>query len=167
MRFGFELTTSEHLGMGEVMTLNELLSALATTTLSVTIKNATDDVITFTSGGWRGVEDDILARTVASWSVVNGRNVEIVMERQAGTLTLSANTASLSSVGDSATVTITAHTGEVSAVSSDETVATVTLNGDTITIEEVAAGTAMILVNSAATGDYEAATATVAVTCTE
>lgn len=148
------------------MTLNDILSALTTANLSVTIKNATDDVITFTSGGYQGVESDILARTVAAWSVT-GRNVVIEMERQTGTLTLSANTVSLASIGATDTVSITAHTGEVSAVSSDEEIAKVYINGDTITVEEVAAGTAMILVTSAATGDYEAATATIAVTCTE
>ena len=146
------------------MTLNDILSKLTTANLSTTIKNAAEEVITFVSGGYQGVESDILARTVEAWAL-NGRNLEIVMARQAGTLTLSASTASLSSVGDTENVSVTAHTGELSAVSSDEEVATVSVNGTTITIEEVAAGSATITVTSAANGDYEEATATITVTC--
>jgi len=146
------------------MTLNDILSKLTTANLSTTIKNAVEDVITFTSGGYQGVESDILARTVEAWAL-NGRNLEIVMARQTGELTLSANTATLTSVGDTETVSVTAHTGELSAVSSDEDVATVSINGTTITIEEVAAGSATITVTSAATGDYDEATATISVTC--
>ena len=146
------------------MTLNDILSKLTTANLSTTIKNAAGDVITFVSGGYQGVEGDILARTVEAWAL-NGRNLEIVMARQVGELTLSASTATLTSVGDTETVSVTAHTGELSAVSSDEEVATVSVNGTTITIEEVAAGSATITVKSAATGDYEEATATITVTC--
>lgn len=149
------------------MTVNDILSTLTTENLSVTIKNAVADVITFISGGWRGVESDILSRTVASWGVPNGRNVEIKMARETGTLTLSDNSISLASVGATDTITVTAHTGVVSAVSSNEEVATVSINGDTITVEEIGAGTATITVTSAATGDYEEATATISVTCTE
>ena len=146
------------------MTLNDILSKLTTANLSTTIKNAAEDVITFVSGGYLGVESDILARTVESWAC-NGKMLEIVMARQTGELTLSASTASLTSVGDTETISVTAHSGELSAVSSDEDVATVSINGTTITIEEVAAGSATITVTSAATGDYDEATATISVTC--
>lgn len=148
------------------MTLSDILSTLTTTTLSVTIKNATSDIITFTSGGYLGVESDILGRTVDSWNL-NGGRMNLVMARQTGSLTLSATTASLTSVGDTEAITVTAHTGEISAVSSNEEVATVSVNGTSITIEEVAAGSATITVTSAATGDYEEATETISVTCTE
>ena len=148
------------------MTLNDILSKLTTANLSTTIKNAAEDVITFVSGGYQGVESDILARNVKSWAV-NGKNLDIVMEQQTGTLTLSASTATLTSVGDTEDVSVTAHTGELSAVSSNEEVATVSVSGTTVTIEEVAAGSATITVTSAATGDYAEATATISVTCTE
>lgn len=148
------------------MTLNDILSTLTSNAVSVTIKNATSDVITFTSGGYLGVESDILARTVESWNW-NGGKMNLVMARQTGTLTLGASTATLTSVGDTETVSVTAHTGELSVTSSNEEVAKATVSGTTITIEEVAAGSATITVTSAATGDYAEATATISVTCTE
>ena len=148
------------------MTLSDILSTLTTGTLAVTIKNATNEVITFTSAGYQGVENDILARTVESWSF-NGRALVIEMARQTGTLTLGASSASLTSVGDTETVSVTAHTGELSVASSNEEVAKATVSGTTITIEEVAAGSATITVTSAATGDYAEASATISVTCTE
>ena len=148
------------------MTINDFLSALTSTKLSVTIKNAVETVITFISGGYLGVENDILTRTIESWAD-NGGNINIVMARQTGTLTLSADSVALASVGATDTVSVTAHTGEVTVESSDEAVATAEINGDTITITEVAQGTATITDTSAATGDYEEATETISVTCTE
>ena len=91
------------------------------------------------------------------------------VEKEAGSITLSANTASLTSVGDEAEITVTAATGAVSAESSDDEVATVEVDttgaNPVITITEVAAGEATVTVTSAETETHTSATATVAVTC--
>lgn len=146
------------------MTLSDFFSKLTTPDLSVTIKNAVEDVITFISGGYLGVESDILTRNVASWSA-GGKKVEVIMARLDGVLTLSADVAEITAVGDTATVTVTAASGDVTAVSSDEEIATVEVAGDYIVITEVAPGTASIAVTSNETGDYEAKTVTISVSC--
>lgn len=146
------------------MTLQTLLSTLTTDNMNTSIQTHDSTIITFVSSGYLGVESDILARDVETWAV-SGRNLDIVLDRQTGTLTLSANSATLTSVGDTETISVTAHSGDLSVVSSDEDVATVSIEGTTITIEEVAAGTATITVTSAATGDYAEKTATISVSC--
>lgn len=150
------------------MTLQALLSTLETNNVTVTIKTAVGDIITFTSGGYQGVESDILAREVESWSVnIGRRSVDVLLSRQAGVLTLSSDTVTLAAIDAEDTVTVTAATGAVSVSSSAETVATATIEGNTITVKEVGAGSATVIVTSAAEGDYDAVTKTIAVTCTE
>ena len=148
------------------MTIQAFLEALTTAGLATTITNGTKNFITFQSEGYEGVEGDLLARDVDSWDV-NGRNLKVVTPKQTGTLNVSKSTMSLSAVGDTDTATYSNATGDVTAVSSDETVATVSIEGTTITVEEVGAGTATITVTSAEADDYTAATKTIAVTCAE
>ena len=148
------------------MTIQAFLEALTTSGLATTITNGTKNFITFQSEGYEGVEGDLLARDVDSWEV-NGRNLKVVTPKQTGTLTVSKSTMTLASVGATDTATYSNATGVVSAVSSDETVATVSIEGSTITVEEVGAGSAVITVTSAEADDYTAVSKTIEVTCTE
>lgn len=88
------------------------------------------------------------------------------MWKDNGTITLSANSVSVAE-NASDTVTVTLSTGDVTAVSSDTDTATVEVSGDTITITGVAAGNTSVVVTSASTAQYKAATATITVTVTE
>ena len=154
------------------MTLQNFLSALTTENQSVTIADSTGTLITFTSQGYASVESDILARDVESWGVTNkGISVTIAaIPKPDGYLTLSADSAALTSVGDTEDITVTSASGDVTAVSSDVTIAEVTVDKSgtdpIITIEEVAEGSATITVTAAETATHKAATATIAVTCT-
>lgn len=155
------------------MTLQAFLSSCSTTKMQVTISDSTGEIITFNSEGFAGVENDVLAREVVTWGVTTQRTLNITIadvEKEAGSITLSANTASLTSVGDEAEITVTAATGAVSAESSDDEVATVEVDttgaNPVITITEVAAGTATVTVTSAETETHTSATATIEVTCT-
>lgn len=152
------------------MTLQAFLSSCSTTKMQVTISDSTGEIITFNSEGFAGVENDVLAREVVTWGVTTQRTLNITIadaEKEAGSITLSANTASLTSVGDEAQITVTAATGAISAESSNDEVATVEVDttgaNPVITITEVAAGEATVTVTSAET--HTSATATVAVTC--
>lgn len=151
------------------MTLKTFMETCTTTKMSVTISDSTEDIITFNSEGFAGVESDILAREVESWGISNQKTLNVVIAdivKPAGTITLSKDNVSLESVGATDTVTVTEATGAVSAVSSDEEVATVSVEGTTITIEEVGEGTATITVKSAETSEYQEATADIEVICT-
>lgn len=154
------------------MTLQAFLSSCSTTKMQVTISDSTGEIITFNSEGFAGVENDVLAREVVTWGVTTQRTLNITIadaEKEAGSITLSANTASLTSVGDEAQITVTAATGAISAESSNDEAATVEVDttgaNPVITITEVAAGEATVTVTSAETETHTSATATVAVTC--
>lgn len=92
------------------------------------------------------------------------------MWKDAGLLTLSANTAALTSAGATQDITVTANSGTVTAVSSDTDVAAVSVDtsgtNPVVTITAVVAGSATVTVTSAATSDKRKATAEVAVSCT-
>ena len=154
------------------MTLQTLLSTLTTKTLQTTISDSSKKIITFVSEGYEGVESDILAREVVSWGT-KGNNLDIIITavpKPAGTLTLSAYTAELESVGDTEQITVTAATGDVTAVSSDLTIASVSVDktgtDPIITVEAVAEGSATITVTSGETEEYQAATKEIEVTVT-
>jgi len=154
------------------MTLQAFLSSCSTAKMQVTISDSTGEIITFNSEGFAGVENDVLAREVVTWGVTTQRTLNITIadvEKEAGSITLSANTASLTSVGDEAQINVTAATGAISAESSNDEVATVEVDttgaNPVITITEVAAGEATVTVTSAETETHTSATATVAVTC--
>ena len=87
------------------------------------------------------------------------------MWKDNGVLTLDKNSVSVAEAGTD-DVVVTAHTGTVSVESSDTDVATVAIVGTTITVTGVAVGTATVTVTSAATADYRATTATIAVEVT-
>ena len=155
------------------MTLQAFLSSCSTKKTQVTISDSTGEIITFNSEGFAGVENNVLEREVVTWGVTTQRTLNITIadvEKGAGSITLSANTASLTSVGDKAQITVTAATRAISAKSSDNKVATVKVDttgaNPVITITEVAAGEATVTVTSAETETHTSATATVAVTCT-
>ena len=155
------------------MTLQAFLSSCSTAKMAVTISDSKGEIITFNSEGFAGVENDVLAREVVTWGVTTQRTLTITIAdvpKEAGSITLSANVASLTSIGDSAEITVTAATGAVTAESSDTDIATVEVDttgtDPVITIEEVAAGEATITVTAAETDTHTSATATVAVTCT-
>ena len=155
------------------MTLQAFLSSCSTKKTQVTISDSTGEIITFNSEGFAGVENNVLAREVVTWGVTTQRTLNITIadvKKGAGSITLSANTASLTSVGDKAQITVTAATGAISAESSDNKVATVKVDttgtNPVITITEVAAGEATVTVTSAENKTHTSATATGAVTCT-
>ena len=154
------------------MTLQAFLSSCSTSKMQVTISDSNGEIITFNSEGFAGVENDVLAREVVTWGVTTQRTLTITIadvEKEAGSITLSANTASLTSVGDEAEITVTAATGAVTAESSNEEVATVAVDtsgaNPVITITAAASGEATVTVTSAETDTHTSATATVAVTC--
>lgn len=154
------------------MTLQAFLSSCSTSKMQVTISDSNGEIITFNSEGFAGVENDVLAREVVTWGVTTQRTLTITIadvEKEAGSITLSANTASLTSVGDEAEITVTAATGAVTAESSNEEIATVEVDttgaNPVITITAAASGEATVTVTSAETDTHTSATATVAVTC--
>ena len=85
----------------------------------------------------------------------------------ANTLTLSAAEASVAA-GATTTVAVSENTGggALTGSSSDESVATVSIEGNTITITGVAAGTADITIRSGMTEEYASASKTISVTVT-
>lgn len=155
------------------MTLQAFLQAFSTPDISVKLSDPTGDIITFNSQGYEGVEADILAREVVSWGLASSKMVAVqvaAVPKPAGTLTLSAYTAALDSVGDTEQITVTAATGDVTAVSSDLTIASVSVDktgtDPIITVEAVAEGSATITVTSGETEEYQAATKEIEVTVT-
>lgn len=98
--------------------------------------------------------DETQTAKTASWTI----------GKADGSLTLSADTATLDSETTTAAITVTDPTGEVSAASDDEAVATVAYSEGTVTITRVGAGTATVTVTAAASDNYNAATADIAVT---
>jgi hypothetical protein len=61
------------------MTLLDIISALNTKEVTVTVKDsATDkDIITFISEGIAGVESDLSARPVISWSIIGASKITV------------------------------------------------------------------------------------------
>lgn len=118
-----------------------------------------------TAGGDPSYKYNLYGGTSALEKITSAELAE--MWKDAGTVSLSDNTASLTSVGDTATITVTEATGAITVESSDKDVATASVSGTAITITEVAAGSATITVKSASSTDYREATTTIAVTCTE
>ena len=85
------------------------------------------------------------------------------MWKDAGILTLSANTATVA-VGADETITVTQATGTVTVESADTDIATASITDDTITITGVATGTVDATVTSASSASNRKTTATIAVT---
>lgn len=92
--------------------------------------------------------DETQTAKTASWTI----------GKAAGSITLSADSAMLTSETTTAEITVTA-TGTVSVDTDDAEVATATESGGTITITRAGAGTATITVTSAAADNYESTTA--------
>lgn len=64
------------------MTLNELITALRTQNINVTVKDGDTDteIIVFKSQGIAGVEGDVSSRTVRRWDVTGASAIEVVLE---------------------------------------------------------------------------------------
>lgn len=64
------------------MTLSELISALKTKNVKVTVIDAETDgvIITFFSDGIAGVESDVSARTVRKWSLDGATSISVSLE---------------------------------------------------------------------------------------
>lgn len=90
----------------------------------------------------------------------------VYLGQQTGSISVSpASLSIIGKAGTTKTATITkTGTGAVTATSSNSGVATVTVSGNTVTVKQVASGSATITLNLAATDDYTAASCTIAVT---
>lgn len=64
------------------MTLLQLISALKTSNVNVTVVDADTDeeIIVFRSQGVSGVEGDVSARTVRRWELVGATAIKVVLE---------------------------------------------------------------------------------------
>ena len=64
------------------MTLLELISALNTKNVKITVKDGDSDteIITFFSQGISGVEGDVSARTVKRWNLTGAASLEITLD---------------------------------------------------------------------------------------
>lgn len=64
------------------MTLLQLVSALRTNNIKVTVVDADSDneLIVFFSQGVSGVESDVSARTVRRWELVGATAIKVVLE---------------------------------------------------------------------------------------
>lgn len=64
------------------MTLNELITALRTQNINVTVKDGDTDteIIVFKSQGIAGVEGDVSSRTVRRWDITGASAIEVVLE---------------------------------------------------------------------------------------
>ena len=62
----------------KAMTLLDFLSKLSTNDVSVTVADTSDKVIiTFFSQGYEGIESELAARPVASWSLIGTSKVAV------------------------------------------------------------------------------------------
>lgn len=61
------------------MTLLEFISALSTDDVNISVVDSTTDkaIITFISQGYAGVESDLTARPVVSWSLVGAGKITV------------------------------------------------------------------------------------------
>lgn len=64
------------------MTLLQLISALKTSNVNVTVVDADTDeeIIVFRSQGVSGVDGDVSARTVRRWELVGATAIKVVLE---------------------------------------------------------------------------------------
>ena len=64
------------------MSLLELISALSTKNIKVTVKDGDSDseLITFFSQGISGVEGDVSARTVRRWEMSGAQSITVVLD---------------------------------------------------------------------------------------
>ena len=98
--------------------------------------------------------------------ITDGTSFSVVPIKAAGSVTLSSNSVTLDANHTSVTVTASGATGTLSVSSSDPSVATASESSGTITVASVndTNGTATVTVSVAASANYEATTATIAVT---
>ena len=68
------------------MTLLELITALKTQNVNVTVKDGDTDaeIIVFKAQGISGVENEVSARTVRRWTITGATAIEVVLEAAAG-----------------------------------------------------------------------------------
>jgi len=68
------------------MTLAELITALKTNNINVTVKDGDTDaeIIVFKSQGINGVESDLSARPVRRWELTGATAIEVVLDATAG-----------------------------------------------------------------------------------
>ena len=64
------------------MTLSDLITALKTQNINVTVKDGDTDaeIIVFKSQGIGGVEGDVSSRTVRRWVVTGATAIEVVLD---------------------------------------------------------------------------------------
>lgn len=62
------------------MTLAELISALKTKNVKVTVSDDSDEIITFYSAGILGVESDVSARNVKKWEITGAAAISVILE---------------------------------------------------------------------------------------
>jgi len=64
------------------MTLSELITALKTQNINVTVKDGDTDaeIIVFKSQGINGVESELSARTVRRWGVTGATAIEVILD---------------------------------------------------------------------------------------
>ena len=62
------------------MTLAELISALKTKNVKVTVSDDSDEIITFYSAGILGVESDVSARNVKKWEITGAAAISVFLE---------------------------------------------------------------------------------------
>lgn len=64
------------------MTLLQIITALKTDNVTVTVKDAADDteIIVFKASGIAGVEGDVSARTVRRWELNGASAITVVLE---------------------------------------------------------------------------------------
>ena len=62
------------------MTLLQLITALKTTNVKVTVKDDDSEIIIFYSQGINGVEGDVSSRIVKNWSITGAASIEITLD---------------------------------------------------------------------------------------
>lgn len=64
------------------MSLLDLITALKTSNVTVTVTDAADDteIIVFKASGIAGVEGDVSARTVRRWEITGATAIKVVLE---------------------------------------------------------------------------------------
>ena len=62
------------------MTLLQLITALKTDNVKVTVLEGETEIITFYSQGINAVEGDVSARTVNKWDITGAKAITVVLE---------------------------------------------------------------------------------------